>query len=290
MMFFKLIRINNWIKNLLVFAPVVFSFNLFHKTFLFNELLAFLGFCFTTSAVYIINDIFDRKKDAKHPTKRNRPIASGRISVQTAIIVMILLLAFASSVVLFLNVNYLKVVLSYFVLSLLYTFFLKHINLLETLIVALFFVLRILAGCAAINVLPTEWIIVVTFFIALFLTVIKRRSELIILGDKAYEHRKVLQNYSAEFLDVIIYIAATITIFGYVLYTMDTRTVDTLRNGQLIYTSFFVVLGLFRFIQLSKSSDYNGEGDPTYLIIRDRFLQLTLFSWLVSIVVILYVL
>ncbi len=288
-MILKLLRANNWIKNLLVFAPVIFSFNLYNKELLFRELLAFIGFCLTASAIYIMNDIVDKKKDAIHPRKKNRPLASGKVKPGVAYLVIFILVAVSFVISQFLSIDYMLVLVLYVILNLAYTTFLKKVNLIEILIVTLFFVLRILAGCAAIQVEPSQWIIMVTFFVAIFLTAIKRKSELIILDKEAGNHREVLKHYSSEFLDFVVYISATITIFGYVLYSMDSRTIETFSNSGLIYSSFFVVLGLFRFIQLSKTSSYNGESDPTFLILKDRFLQLTLLMWGASVFAILYV-
>lgn len=289
-MMFSLLRPSSWIKNLLVFAPIIFSFNLTNLELLINEALAFIGFCITASAMYIVNDLIDRNKDKLHPRKKHRPIASGAVKSKQAVLIAIILLILAAVISIQLNPNYLISLVIYLFVNLAYSLFLKRINLIEIFTVAIFFILRILAGCAAIEVLPSQWIIMVTFFIALFLTAIKRKSEIIILRENAFSHRSVLKHYTVDMLNVIIYITGTITILGYVLYTMDSRTIDIFSNSGLIYSSFFVALGLFRFIQLSSNGSYESEGDPTQLIFKDRFLQITIILWSVSVVLILYVL
>lgn len=288
---FKLLRVYSWIKNLLIFAPLVFSLHLFNPHDFINSCIAFIIFCFGSSIIYIINDIIDRKGDMCHPRKKNRPLVTKEISIQSAYIIIgiifILFIFLLSKTYLSFNV----IILIYLFLNILYTYILKKINLIDIITIPLFFILRVLGGCFIIDVKPSEWIIVVTFFVSLFLTIIKRKSELLMMGSKAELHRNVLKYYNVETLNVYIYITATITIFSYILYTVDKNTIYMIGTSNMIYTSLFVILGLFRFIQLSYASNdnYNSEGDPTFLIIKDRFIQFILICWILSVLLILYI-
>ena len=176
----------------------------------------------------------------------------------------------------------------YVMLNLAYSFVLKQINIIEFFVVAVNFVFRVLAGCYVIAVNPTSWILVVSFFLALFLILIKRKSELVMLENAAKEHRAVLAHYSQDLLDKFLFVVATITITAYLLYTMDAKVQAALRTDKILYTSIFVVLGIFRFIQLSHFKAFDGEGDPTTLLFKDRFTQINLVLWMTSLIVILY--
>jgi 4-hydroxybenzoate polyprenyltransferase len=256
-----------------------------------RAILAFIVFSLSCSFIYIINDWADADKDALHPRKKNRPIPSGKISKNQALLIG--LLAIGSAVGIFvltqLPMAFGGITLLYVLLNIAYSFVLKSINIIEFFIVAINFVFRVLAGCYVIQVNPTSWILVVSFFLALFLILIKRKSELVVLKDQAKNHRAVLQHYSVELLDKFIFIVATITITAYLLYTMDVKVQTALHTDKILYTSLFVVLGIFRFVQLSQSSEFEGEGDPTTLLFKDRFTQVNLLLWMISLIAMLYV-
>jgi 4-hydroxybenzoate polyprenyltransferase len=166
---------------------------------------------------------------------------------------------------------------------------LKQVNLLDCFSVAISFVLRTIGGCYAINVLPSFWIIVITFTTALFLIFIKRKSEIIMLGDKAVQHRKVLVNYNITMLDQFIFITGAITLTGYIMYTINEKVLEIFGTHLLVYSSFFVFLGIFRFIQISNSNSHSNEGDPTTLILKDRFSQVNLMAYAVYVITIIYI-
>ena len=286
-----LLRIKSWIKNGFLFLPLVFamkllSFDLFSKT-----ILAFISFYFACSFIYILNDVFYDEKDKIHPRKKNRPIPSGVVSKSMALGIAILLLGISIGIFVFFNLNFqfLCITLLYVVLNVAYTLILKQINLIELFVVAVNFVLRVLAGCFVIDVLPSHWILVVTFFLSLMLILVKRKSELLILKENAQEHRAALKNYSLEFLDKLIYISATITVTSYILYSIDPLVIKSLHTDKLMYTSLFVIIGVFRFIQISEGKEYDGEGDPTTILYKDRFTQIIIGFWLASIYLLLYV-
>ena len=290
-MYFELLRIKSWVKNGFLFLPLVFALKLLEQDLFISVVIAFFSFSFCSSFIYIINDVLDAKADALHPRKKNRPIPSGKISSRLALMIGVVCLAVSFGLVFSfaISVFFSYIILCYLFLNIAYVLVLKNIHLIELFVVAINFVLRVLAGCFVINVAPSNWILVVTFFLSLLLVLVKRRAELVVLGTNAAAHRKVLKYYSEGFLDKLILIAATITITAYILYSIDPKVTFLLKTNSLIYTSVFVVIGVFRFVQLSEGKEFEGEGDPTTLLFKDRFTQLILLAWLISLFLLLYV-
>ena len=290
-MYFDLLRIKSWVKNGFLFLPLVFALKLLEQDQFISVVIAFFSFSFCSSFIYIINDVLDAKADALHPRKKNRPIPAGKISSRLALMIGVGCLAasFGLAFSFAISVVFSYVLLCYLFLNIAYVLVLKNIHLIELFVVAINFVLRVLAGCFVINVAPSNWILVVTFFLSLLLVLVKRRAELVVLGTNAAAHRKVLKFYSEGFLDKLILIAATITITAYILYSIDPKVTFLLKTNSLIYTSVFVVIGVFRFVQLSEGKEFEGEGDPTTLLFKDRFTQLVLLAWLISLLFLLYV-
>ena len=290
-MYFELLRIKSWVKNGFLFLPLVFALKLLEQDLFISVVIAFFSFSFCSSFIYIINDVLDAKADALHPRKKNRPIPSGKISSRLALMIGVGCLAVSFGLVFSfaISVFFSYIILCYLFLNIAYVLVLKNIHLIELFVVAINFVLRVLAGCFVISVAPSNWILVVTFFLSLLLVLVKRRAELVVLGTNAAAHRKVLKYYSEGFLDKLILIAATITITAYILYSIDPKVTFLLKTNSLIYTSVFVVIGVFRFVQLSEGKEFEGEGDPTTLLFKDRFTQLILLAWLISLFLLLYV-
>lgn len=286
-----LIRVKSWIKNGFIFLPLIFSLNLLHLDLVSHATIAFIAFSLACSFIYVINDWVDAEKDKLHPRKKLRPIPSGKISKNNALAIALATLLGSFSLIFFTHLPkaFVAILVVYILLNLAYSFILKRINIIEFFVVAVNFVFRVLAGCYVIAVNPTSWILVVSFFLALFLILIKRKSELVMLENGAQAHRAVLANYSQELLDKFIFIVATITITAYLLYTMDVKVQAALHTDKILYSSIFVVLGIFRFIQLSQFKAFDGEGDPTTLLFKDRFTQINLILWMSSLIVILYV-
>lgn len=287
----ELLRVKSWIKNGFIFLPLVFSLNLLHLDLVSRAAIAFIAFSLACSFIYVINDWVDTEKDKLHPRKKLRPIPSGKISKNKALIIALATLIGSLAFIIFSKLpnSFVAILMVYVLLNLAYSFVLKRINIIEFFVVAVNFVFRVLAGCYVIAVNPTSWILVVSFFLALFLILIKRKSELVMLENGAQAHRAVLANYSQELLDKFIFIVATITITAYLLYTMDVKVQAALHTDKILYSSIFVVLGIFRFIQLSQFKAFDGEGDPTTLLFKDRFTQINLILWMSSLIVILYV-
>lgn len=288
--YFLSLRPSNWIKNAFVAFPIVFSLNLFDiekLTLIFITIIAFSLLC---SSIYVINDLIDIDIDKCHPKKSKRPIAAGKVSVIQAITILILALigSFVISSI-FLKVEVLYLFIIYFILNLLYCIILKHINLIEAFVIPLNFLIRIVIGCVVISVYPSFWIIAVTFFIALLLTFIKRKSEIQLLEiNDSIKARKVLSNYNLELMNVYIFVCATITVMTYMLYTLDKTTETNFNTQNLFYTTPLVLIGIFRFIQLSFLDSFKGIGDPTSLLLKDRFLQFSVLIWISAVIFLIY--
>jgi 4-hydroxybenzoate polyprenyltransferase len=269
--FLRLIRVHQWIKNVFVFIPLLFSLHLFHQDYLITTLLAFLVFCLASSAIYVINDLVDIESDRAHPVKKNSPLPSGAISKTAAIITASLLLVTVFWMMMYFNREFILLVIAFVVLNILYSFWLKNVVLLDVFSIAAGFSIRVLAGAFVIQVPISSWLLLTTMFISLFLGVMKRRSELVLVTDKqklniestdqtGTNSRKVLAQYSLNFADQMATIAATGVIVCYALYTVAPRTVSIFNTERLIYTTPFVVFGIFRFMYLEYIS---GKGENT---------------------------
>ena len=274
----KLIRIPQWIKNFFVFVPLVFSLHLFNKEYYLTSLTGFIAFCLASSVVYIINDITDVEADRAHPEKKNRPIASGKISPFQALIIA--LIFGIADIFLCYNTNtmFAVLVLLFFLINLLYSLRLKHIVLLDIFSIAAGFLIRVLAGAAIIKVPVSSWLVLTTMFISLFLAVMKRHSELEIINNTSNpETRKVLAFYSLNFADQIATVAAAGVIICYALYTVSERTISVFKTENLIYTTPFVVFGIFRYMFLVYM---NKEGEnTTRILITDLQLIVTVILY-----------
>ncbi len=286
----KQIRVKHWIKNLLIFAPLLFSSQLLNTQSLVLSIFAFFSFSFLASFSYVINDIKDLDGDIIHPIKKNRPLASGKINIKAAYVLAFFMLLFSIIFSILIHQAELYVVLvSYCIINIFYATYLKKISIVDAISIAIGFELRILAGCIAIGVIASDFILVVTFFLALLLAFLKRKGELKLLQENSTKHRKSLTYYTLPLLDKFIFASATFTLIGYLFYTIDDGVINQIGNDYLKYSIVFVLYGLFRFIQLSEIDVYNNEGDPTILIYKDRGLQLAILCWMVYVTMCLYV-
>ncbi len=259
--FLRLIRVHQWVKNVFVFVPLLFSQHLFDLYYFLDALSAFLIFCLASSAIYVINDIVDLEADKAHPVKKNRPLPSGQISIQAAIITASLILVLVFWLMMYFNYKFILLVVGFVVLNVLYSFWLKNMVLLDVFSIAAGFSIRVLAGAFAIMVPISSWLLLTTMFISLFLGVMKRRSELILVNEiSGTQSRKVLGQYSLNFADQMATVAATGVIVCYALYTVAPRTISVFQTERLIYTTPFVVFGIFRFMYLEYVS---GKGENT---------------------------
>ncbi len=285
--YIRLIRPKHWVKNLFVFAPLVFAQELFHPGPLVEAAKAFLVFCLSASAIYIINDVADVEADRAHPEKRRRPIASGEIPVSRALTLATLLIAASAIIVSGMHHLFITAIIVYIVMNLAYSFRLKEVVLLDVFIVAAGFMLRVLGGAYAIDVTVSSWLVLCSLFISLFLGFAKRRSELVRAAPEgAVEQRRVLAAYSAAVLDQMLTISAAGAVISYALYTVAPRTIEVFHTEKLIYTTVFVIYGVFRYLHLLYTSA-NAE-NPTNAVTSDAPIIVTVALWILSCVALIY--
>ena len=274
------IRPYQWYKNLVLFTGIFFSANVHNLHMLIIVLFSFIIFCILSGSEYIINDIMDKKRDAIHPLKCNRPIASGKLRVSHALIFAIIMLGMALVGAYLINIQFLGVSLAYFLLIILYSLFLKHIAIIDVLTISSGFVLRAIAGCLAIKVSVSPWLIICAFLVALFLALGKRRHELILMENSASSHRKVLDGFSSEMLDKMMTIVTSVLIMSYSLYTFLTN------NTGMMVTLPIIIYGIFRYIFLVHFKNVGGEPE---LLFKDKEMLICMALWVTSIAVMLYI-
>ena len=283
----ELIRPKQWIKNLFLFAPILFAGQLLNLELLSKNLIAFIAFCGVSSCVYIINDIVDIESDRVHRKKRYRPLASGDITIKTAVVFLVILLILTILLSLTLNLYFGITVFTYFMINILYSFKVKHIVILDVFFVSFGFMLRVAAGAAAISVPVSSWMILTTIFISLFLAISKRRAELSQIEQENIEkQRKVLDHYAIEFTEQMNTIAATGTIICYALYTVSSKAISTFQTDKLIYTTPFVIYGIFRYLYLIHKKNL-GES-PTQIVTKDIPIIINTIIWFIVSALIIY--
>ncbi len=280
-------RPRQWTKNLVLFAPLVFSENLFNQPFVLKTILAFLVFCVVSGCVYILNDLIDIEQDRKHPLKSKRPLASGLFKPLYAIIafIVLLLISFGGAIA-FLNDLFVLIALIYLVLQIAYSWALKHIVIIDVFSIAAGFLLRVIAGAEVIEVYFSTWLFFCTILLSLFLALSKRRHELKLLDNDAVHHRKILFEYSPELLDHMISIVTTATVIVYILYTVSAETVQKFGTDNLKYTAPFVLYGIFRYLYLIHQK--NEGGSPEKVLLNDRPLLYGVLLYSVTVCFILY--
>jgi len=282
----KSLRIQQWIKNLWVFAPLIFSQNVFDLPLLIKTIFAFVLFCILSGAAYILNDIQDLEEDKLHPVKSKRPLASGRLKKNHALFACILLVLLGLTGAYFLNIYFFVVLLVYFIIQIAYSNWLKHVVIIDVFLIASGFFLRVIAGGFAIEVQLSPWLFICTILIALFLAMSKRRHELVLLDKSAGIHRPVLKEYTPQLLDQMIAVVTASTVISYCLYTVSSETIAKFGTKNLLFTVPFVLYGIFRYLYLVHQKDEGGS--PEALIIKDKPLLVDLFLWIATAMLILY--
>jgi len=272
------LRPEQWLKNGFVLAPIVFSGLVGDPDAWLRTLLAVVAFCAASSAVYLVNDVFDREADRQHPIKKNRPIASGEVSIAAALVVAVVLVAAAAVVAVWLGGWFPSVLAAYVILVVLYSAVLKRAVFLDVLVVAAGFVLRVVGGAVAIHVPVSHWILVVAYLLALYLALGKRRSELVLLGGEAGNHRAVLGHYTLPMVDQAISVVLGATVLAYALYTVAPDTVAKVGSVGLLTTVPIVLYGLFRYLYLLHRHELGGS--PTKALLTDRPLLVCVVVWL----------
>jgi 4-hydroxybenzoate polyprenyltransferase len=283
----KLLRIKDWAKNLFLFIPAFFAGKLFDLRNI--ELLAggFMAFSFLASSIYIVNDYRDVEDDRKHPTKSKRPLASGKVKKSTGLIVAILLFV-AGTIVAYLlddSGKFLFLLGIYYLLNLGYSFGLKNISIVDIIIVSAGFVLRVKGGAVLGRIDTTEWLIIMTFLLALFMAIGKRRDDVMLKLSTGNDMRKAIKGYTLDYLNILLGLVCAVIIVAYINYTVSGALYKEFGH-RLYYTSLFVIAGIMRYLQIIFV--LNNSGSPTDILYRDRFIQITLLLWMSSFFVILY--
>ena len=284
----RLARPYQYVKNLFVFVPAFFGFRFFDPQVMGRSAVCFVAFCLAASAVYVLNDWMDREEDARHPTKRDRPIASGRVGAGAALAFGLALMAGGLGVAAALDPVLLAPLGVYLALNLSYSLGLKRIAIVDVVVIALGFNLRLEAGSLVSGVDLSHWIVVMTFLLALFLGFAKRRDDLVLEGANGGERlRTVSSAYSLAFLDAVLVMSASIVILCYILWTISPQVIERLGTESLYLTSVFVLLGVLRYMQIAMVLE--NSGNPSKALLRDRFLHLVLLGWVGAFLFILYI-
>jgi 4-hydroxybenzoate polyprenyltransferase len=280
------------VKNLFIFLPVFFGQQFTNPTTLLQSLVAFVAFCFAASAVYCFNDIIDVDDDRRHPVKCQRPIASGAVNISTAYLFMVILIALSASVPMLLNGEALYrtmlVIAIYIVMEFAYCTYLKRYAIIDICILSMGFVLRILAGGTATGIIISHWLVMMTFLLTLFLGIAKRRDDVIRMEATGIAPRHNTKRYNLVFVNEALTITAAVMLVCYIMYTVSPEVTENFGSQYVYLTTIFVVMGLLRYIQLAVVD--GKTGDPTKVLLHDRFTQCVLVGWSLSFILIIYIL
>lgn len=272
-------RPRQWYKNLVIFIGIVFSLNLLNFNLWIDAVAAFAVFCALSGSVYLINDTLDIEKDRNHPKKRLRPVASGKLKPAHAMAFSLSIIITVIGIAYLINALFLGAAITFFLLILIYSVFLKHVIIVDIMIISTGFVIRAVAGCLAVGVLISPWLIICAFLLALFLGIGKRRHELVLLGEKSGDHRKILDSYSTEMLDQMINITTSALIMSYSLYTFFTGKIF------IMLTIPFVFYGIFRYIYLVHTENFGGEPE---MLFKDKGMLMSVVLWVLLVISVLY--
>jgi 4-hydroxybenzoate polyprenyltransferase len=278
---FKTMRPRQWTKNLLVFAALIFSRNLFNLALTRDVACAFIIFCLLSGSVYILNDLIDLQADRAHPKKSTRPLASGMLRPRAAAAAGVVMVIVSLAAAFRLNTVFAFTALGYFILQIAYSLLLKHVVIIDVLAVAVGFVLRAIAGAEVIGVPISSWLLICTILLALFLSLGKRRHELLLLENNAVHHRKILYEYSPGLLDQMISVVTASTVVAYALYTMSADTIAKFHTDNLKYTIPFVLYGIFRYLYLIHQRSEGGS--PERILFDDKPLLINIVLYLAAV-------
>ena len=286
--YLKLLRPKDWAKNLFLFLPVFFGGKLFDIPKLQHLFAAFFAFCFVASTVYIINDYRDREDDKKHPKKKLRPLASGQVNPTAALVIAACLIITGFILAYFADPQhrFISILAFYFLMNMGYSFGLKNIPILDILIVAIGFSLRVKGGGYVAQVDVSVWLNLMVMLLALFMAIGKRRDDIILKMETGTDMRKAIKGYNVEFLNSMLAMFSAIIIMTYIMYCVSPITIDRLGTYHLYYTSVFVIAGLMRYLQITLVQ--NQAGSPTEVLYKDRFIQITLLLWVAGFSALLY--
>lgn len=282
----KLIRPQQWIKNLFIFIPPFFAGVLFNSKTLIEGTIGLISFSLVASAVYILNDLKDIEVDRAHPAKKYRPLASSRISKQAAIALLALFSLTGLGIGFWLNEEFGYVITGYFLLNIGYCFGLKKVAILDMLIVALGFVLRTIAGGFIAEVAISQWLLIMIFLLSFFLAIAKRRDDILLQETSGVSVRKSTEKYNLDFINAAMTMISTIMIMAYIMYTISEEVIERIGFEHLYLTSIFVLSGIMRYLQMALVE--NKTSSPVRILYTDRFIQSVLVLWVLSFIFIIY--
>jgi len=284
--YLKLLRPKDWAKNAFLFIPLFFAGEIADINKVLSVLLGFVAFSAAASSIYILNDYRDIEDDKKHPVKKFRPLASGAVSKSIALVIAVCLIIFAFGLAWYIRDKFLFILAIYYVINLGYSFGLKNISILDIVILAAGFVLRIKAGSVISQVALSEWIIIMIFLLALFMAIGKRRDDVILKLSSGEDMRKSIKGYNLEFLNTLIALICAVIIVAYFMYTMSAEVMQRYGTHRLYYTCLFVMAGIMRYLQIIFV--LSDSGSPTKILYKDRFIQIVLLLWAASFFAIIY--
>jgi len=282
-----LLRPQQWLKNSFVLMPLFFGGELFNVKSLSASVITFFVFCLVASGIYCINDVKDAEVDRLHPIKRYRPIASGAISPFLAILISITLLCTSVLVAwISVGIELVSILMIYIFVNITYCLWIKQFALVDVFIIAIGFILRLMAGSIATHIQLSHWIVLMTFLLALFLALAKRRDDVIMFEQEGKEMRKNISRYNLSFLDTTISITVSITLVCYLMYTVSDDVTARINSPYIYFTSLFVFLGMYRYLQITIVD--HKSGSPTKILLKDSFIQICIICWILSFIFILY--
>lgn len=286
----KLLRPHQWVKNGFVFLPLFFDRHMMDVEYLIPAIVAFMAFSLAASGIYCFNDIYDVEADRKHPKKCKRSVASGAISIPVAYSLMGFCFALSMDILLLGAGNYIEygIIIFYVLMNIAYCVKLKHIAIIDVFIISLGFVLRVVIGGFATGIYLSHWIVLMTFLLALFLAFAKRRDDVVLFEASGVKARKNVNRYNVAFMNQAISIVAGITMICYIMYTVTPEVMERFGSPYLYITSFFVLAGIIRYLQVTIVDLRSGS--PTKVLLRDRFIQACIIGWVATFFVIIYVL
>lgn len=285
-----LLRPQQWVKNVFIFLPLFFHGDLTHVSMLVKAVIAFFCYCFAASSIYCFNDIYDVEADRKHPKKCKRPIASGAVSIPKAYGLMAVMLCLSLALAYFTlgdtAMAVIGVICFYYLMNIAYCVKLKQIALVDVFIIAVGFVLRVVLGGVVNDIELSQWIVLMTFLLALFLAFAKRRDDVVLYQEIGVLPRKNVNRYNLDFMNQALTIVATITLVAYVMYTVSDEVMQRFGSRYIYFTTVFVLAGILRYLQLTIVDVKSGS--PTKVLMRDRFVQLCILGWIASFLILIY--
>ena len=282
----KLMRPHQYVKNLFIFLPLFFALKITNIELLANSFLAFISFSLTASAIYILNDYHDIEEDKQHPKKKTRPLAAGTISKNEGILLMILNLFIGFTLMAFLSWKAVAILAVYVILNIAYSFSLKHVAVIDIMIIAIGFVLRVFVGTAVTMLHTSMWIVVMTFLLALFLALAKRRDDILLFNKTGKKVRKVIDGYNLQFVDMAMTLMAGVVIVSYLMYCVSPDVIERTGSDKLYLTLIYVIIGVLRYMQITFVEEESGS--PTKVLLKDKIVKVAILLWIVTFTIILY--